>query len=153
MCHPCVGVIRYLRQNHFRFYSFYCTIWWHALFRYRQYKYTVEYHSLGTVKNFIKKFWKRKLNKFSHGIHLEGQFFKVIFEQNFDRKHKNEIRLYFLKVQNLLKYGILIILRIFKGIGDSFLLWSHHSDEFFIVNLSVTINIGFTNHLVNFFVC
>ena len=59
MCHPCVGVIRYLRQNHFRFYSFYCTIWWHALFRYRQYKYTVEYHSLrDCIKNFRKKFEK-----------------------------------------------------------------------------------------------
>jgi len=65
------------------------------------------------------------LNKFSHGIHLEGQVFKVIFGHKIDltnQNHKNEIRLYFLKVQNLLKYGILIILRIFKGIGDSFLL-------------------------------
>lgn len=32
------------------------------------------------------------------------------------------------------------------------LLGNHHSDKFLIVNLTITIDIGFTDHLVNLFV-
>jgi len=94
MCHPCVGgVIRYLRQNHFRFYSFYCTIWWHALFRYRQYKYTVEYHSFRNHKKFHKKISKRNFRKIWINFHTVSISWRSIFQghfwcksQNFDRK-------------------------------------------------------------------
>lgn len=30
---------------------------------------------------------------------------------------------------------------------------NHHSNEFFVVNVSITINISFSNHFINFIVC
>jgi len=34
----------------------------------------------------------------------------------------------------------------------SLLFWCHHCNEFFVINLTISINICFTNHLINFFI-
>lgn len=39
------------------------------------------------------------------------------------------------------------------SIGSFDLLARHHGDKFFIINLAISVYIGFSDHFVNFFIC